>query len=81
MSDTARHYSQHFIEDTAAAIVAALDLRHEDRLVDLGGGTGLYAAAVAARAGLVATPLVVDPSTALLGHCLLYTSPSPRDRS
>ncbi len=79
MSDTARHYSrlasdydrlwspdEHFIDDTAAAIVAALDLRPEDRLVDLGGGTGLYAAAMAARAGLATPPLVVDPSTALL---------------
>lgn len=79
MSDTARHYSrlasdydrlwspdEHLTDDTAAAIVAALDLRPEDRLVDLGGGTGLHAAAVAARAGLRLPPLVVDPSRALL---------------
>lgn len=81
MSDTARHYSrlapdydrlwspdEHFIDDTAAAIAVALDLRPDDRLVDLGGGTGLYADALGAHAALHTPPLVVDPSTALLGQ-------------
>ena len=81
MDDVAGHYSrlapsydrlwsvdEDFVEDTAAAIVTALDLGADDRLVDLGGGTGLHAAAIAARVGFPHPPLVVDPSPDLLAR-------------
>ena len=81
MNDVAGHYSrlassydrlwtvdEHFVEDTAAAIVTALDLQAGDRFVDLGGGTGLHAAAIAARTGFTRPPLVVDPSPDLLAQ-------------
>ena len=81
MDDVAGHYSrlapsydrlwsvdEDFVEDTAAAIVTALDLGAGDRFVDLGGGTGLHAAAIAARVGFTHPPLVVDPSPDLLAQ-------------
>ena len=68
MDDVAGHYSrlapsydrlwsvdEDFVEDTAAAIVTALDLGADDRFVDLGGGTGrlhyTYRLAFVAAAG------------------------------
>ncbi len=81
VSDSAGHYRRiassydelwrpdaAFVGDTAAAVARALDLRPGDRLVDHGGGTGMHAADLAARVGLLTPPLVVDPSAELLAQ-------------
>ena len=54
------------VPEVAAAIAAALDLQPRHRLVDLGGGTGLYARALRDLAGLEPPVLVVDPSAPML---------------
>ena len=58
-------HSSEFTEWMSACIVDRLDPRSDDRAVDVGCGTGLYARALAAHTGGVTC---VDPSAAMLAQ-------------
>lgn len=59
-------YEGDFVRALAAAMVKKLDLRPDDRFVDLGGGTGLYTAAILDQVPLERAPLLVDPVAEML---------------
>lgn len=59
-------YEGDFVRSLAAAMVKKLDLRPGDRFVDLGGGTGLYTAAILDQVPLERPPLLVDPVAEML---------------
>jgi ubiquinone/menaquinone biosynthesis C-methylase UbiE len=56
-------YSQDFLEWMSDCILARLRVKHGDRVVDVGCGTGLYARRLAEHAGTV---VCVDPSARML---------------
>lgn len=49
-------------------IVSVLELKPDDRFVDLGGGTGFYTKLIAQKAGLRHKPLCVEPSENMLSQ-------------
>lgn len=59
-------YEGDFVRSLAAAMVKKLDLRPDDRFVDLGGGTGLYTVAILDQVPLEQPPLLVDPVAEML---------------
>ncbi len=64
--DSYLSYEGDFVRSLAAAMVKKLDLRPDDDLVDLGGGTGLYTAAILDQVPLERVPLLVDPVAEML---------------
>ncbi|MGH3853078.1 MAG: class I SAM-dependent methyltransferase [Pseudonocardiaceae bacterium] len=56
-------YSPDFLEWMSGCILARLRVKHGDRVVDVGCGTGLYARRLAERTGSV---VCVDPSAGML---------------
>lgn len=56
---------QNWMRDT---IISALELKPDDRFVDLGGGTGFYTKLIAQKAGLRNKPLCVEPSENMLSQ-------------
>lgn len=59
-------YTGEFVRALTTSIIKELDLRATDRFVDLGGGTGLYTAAVLEQVPLEHPPLLVDPVAEML---------------
>lgn len=69
VADTYDHhlsYEGDFVRALAAAMIKKLDLRPDDRFVDLGGGTGLYTRAILDQVPLEQPPLLVDPVAEML---------------
>lgn len=64
--DSYLSYSGDFVETLSREIVAKLRLGADDHFVDLGGGTGLYTAAILDRVPLRHRPVLVDPFPAML---------------
>lgn len=64
--DTYLSYSGDFVRSLTRLIVEKLQLGPDDRFVDLGGGTGLYTAAILEQVRLRHRPLLVDPVVAML---------------
>lgn len=61
-------YDGEFVPTLARHMVRMLDLDVDDRLVDLGGGTGIYTAAILAEMPLRHPVILVDPIPAMLDH-------------
>lgn len=59
-------YSGDFLPALTTVMVKKLELRPQDRFVDLGGGTGLYTAAILDQVPLEHPPLIVDPVAEML---------------
>lgn len=53
-------YSDEFVPTLAAKMIAMLDLQPTDHFVDLGGGSGIYTAAILDQLTLDSPPLIVD---------------------
>ena len=76
-------------QPVADDLAKALNVKPGERVLDLGGGSGVHARAILARqpqahVTLVERPVVVQVLRKWLqpcSSCLLYTSPSPRDLS
>lgn len=64
--DSHLSYSGDFVHTLSRSMVEKLRLSEEDRFVDLGGGTGLYTAAILELVALRHPPLLVDPVAAML---------------
>lgn len=59
-------YSGNFVQALATTMIKKLGLEPDHRFVDLGGGTGLYTAAILEQVPLQHPPLLVDPVEAML---------------
>lgn len=59
-------YSGDFVRSLATTMIKRLNLRPEDRFVDLGGGTGLYTSAILEQVPLQQPALLVDPLPEML---------------
>lgn len=59
-------YSPEFIEAMSEAIIGTAEISADDLVVDLGGGTGLYAREFARRVALTRPVYCVDPSPEML---------------
>ena len=59
-------FSEGFIQFFAKKIIQSLDLKPKHRLVDLGGGTGIYSKGILEQIKLESPILCVDPSAEML---------------
>ncbi|NUM52223.1 MAG: class I SAM-dependent methyltransferase [Candidatus Hydrogenedentes bacterium] len=62
------YYSSDFVAAVSARVIEALDLRSEDRFVDLGCGTGMFTIEIANRVNLNQPVLAVDPFIEMLAQ-------------
>lgn len=60
------HYSHDFVRTLTRKMVTMLDLRPEDRFVDLGGGTGIYTVDIIAQVPSEHRVTLVDPFPEML---------------
>lgn len=61
-------FSEGFIQFFAKEIIQALELKPTHRLVDLGGGTGIYSKGILEQMKLESPILCVDPSAEMLAN-------------
>lgn len=66
--DTMLRYSPDFVQTLTDKMVDALRLQPDDRLVDLGCGTGMYTVELLRQVPLRHPVLCVDPSPEMLAH-------------
>lgn len=66
--DAYQRYSDRFVRVLSICMVDALDLRENDRFVDLGGGTGIYSEAILQLVPLQHPITIVDPIAEMLAQ-------------
>lgn len=66
--DAHRHYAEQFVPMLSVCMVDKLNLRNDDRLLDLGGGTGIYTRAILELVGLQQPVTIVDPVAEMLAQ-------------
>ena len=62
------HYSDDFVRRLTSKMIRSLDLQEDDVLVDLGGGTGMYAADILAQVPLRHPVILVEPFAQMLAN-------------
>ena len=62
------HYSSDFVRSLTTKMIACLQLTPDDVLVDLGGGTGMYAAEILAQMPLRHPVILVEPFAEMLAN-------------
>ena len=62
------HYSNDFVRSLTSRMIACLQLTPDDVLVDLGGGTGMYAADILAQVPLREAVILVEPFAEMLAN-------------
>jgi SAM-dependent methyltransferase len=66
--DAYLHYSHDFVRRLTSRMIRCLDLQRDDVLVDLGGGTGIYAADILAQVPLRPAVILVEPFAQMLAN-------------
>jgi len=66
--DAHLYYSDNFVRRLTSKMIEDLDLQKEDVLVDLGGGTGMYAKDILKQVRLANPVILVDPFEEMLAH-------------
>ncbi|HZA65871.1 MAG TPA: class I SAM-dependent methyltransferase [Geminicoccaceae bacterium] len=62
------HYSDDFVRSLTSEMIRSLDLQEDNVLVDLGGGTGMYAADILAQVPLSHPVILVEPFAEMLAN-------------